>query len=84
MASKVIVQDDMYLKLVRPAYEYAQQVMQYKEDMLANHDSFDGCAGLEEVSSFAEGGKWSFLPRFLALPQMREGEFTDEKKNLRG
>ena len=45
----------MYLKLVRPAYEYAQQVMQYKEDMLANHDSFDGWAGLEEVSSFAEG-----------------------------
>jgi predicted acetyltransferase len=44
----------MYLKLIRPAYEYAQQVMRYKEDMLANHDSFDGCAGLEEVSSFSE------------------------------
>lgn len=25
-----------------------------KEDMLANNDSFDGCAGLEEVNSFSE------------------------------
>lgn len=46
----------MCLKLVRPTHEYAKQVMQYKEDMLSNHDSFDGCAGLEEVGSFAE---WS-------------------------
>lgn len=37
----------MYLKLVRPSCEYEEQVMQYKEDMLANNDSFDGCAGLE-------------------------------------
>ncbi len=44
----------MYLKLVRPTHEYADQVMQYKEDMLANNDSFDGCAGLEEVNSFSE------------------------------
>lgn len=44
----------MYLKLVRPSSEYAEQVMRYKEDMLANNDSFDGCAGLEEVSSFSE------------------------------
>ena len=44
----------MYLKLVRPSCEYAEQVMQYKEDMLANNDSFDGCAGLEEVNSFTE------------------------------
>ena len=44
----------MYLKLVRPTNEYAEQVMRYKEDMLANNDSFDGCAGLEEVSSFSE------------------------------
>lgn len=44
----------MYLKLVRPTCEYAGQVMQYKEDMLANNDSFDGCAGLEEVNSFIE------------------------------
>ena len=44
----------MYLKLVRPISAYAEQVMQYKEDMLANNDSFDGCAGLEEVTSFSE------------------------------
>lgn len=44
----------MYLKLVRPTCEYAEQVMQFKEDMLANNDSFDGCAGLEEVDSFTE------------------------------
>ncbi|MCH5198210.1 MAG: GNAT family N-acetyltransferase [Oscillospiraceae bacterium] len=44
----------MRLKLVRPTYEYAEQVMQYKEDMLLNNDSFDGCAGLKEVNSFSE------------------------------
>ena len=44
----------MHLKLIRPACEYADQVMRYKEEMLANHDSFDGCAGLEEVDSFTE------------------------------
>ena len=44
----------MYLKLVRPSCEYAEQVMQYKEDMLANNDRFDGCADLEEVISYTE------------------------------
>lgn len=44
----------MYLKLVRPTSAYAEQVMQYKEDMLANNDSFDGCAGLEEVTSLSD------------------------------
>lgn len=44
----------MYLKLVRPTAQYAEQVMQYKRDMLANIDSFDGCAGLEEVDTFSE------------------------------
>ncbi len=44
----------MYLNLVRPNHKYAEQVMQYKEDMLANNDSFDGCAGLEDVHSFSE------------------------------
>ena len=33
----------MYLKLVRPSCEYAEQVMQYKEDMLANNDSSLTC-----------------------------------------
>ena len=44
----------MYLKLGRPAGEYAEQVMKYKEERLANNDSLDGCAGLEEVNSFTE------------------------------
>ncbi len=44
----------MYIKLVRPTHEYAEQVMQYKEDMISNNDSFHGCAGLEEVNSFSE------------------------------
>lgn len=37
-----------------PSALYAEQVMRYKEEMLQNGDSFDGCAGLEEVQSFEE------------------------------
>lgn len=44
----------MELKLVRPSAEYAEQVMRYKEEMLSHHDSFDGCAGLEDVETFEE------------------------------
>lgn len=44
----------MDLKLIKPSQQYAEQVMRYKEEMLANNDSFDGCAGLEDVSSFDE------------------------------
>ena len=40
----------MPLKLVRPTLAYAEQVMQYKQAMHENHDSFDGCAGLEEIA----------------------------------
>ena len=42
------------LLLVNPSQKYAEQVMQYKNEMLKNGDSFDGCAGLEEVSCFSE------------------------------
>ncbi len=42
------------LKLIRPVHKYADQVMQFKREMLANQDSFDGCARLEEVSTFDE------------------------------
>ena len=42
------------LVLVRPSMKYAEQVMVYKEAMARNGDSFDGCAGLEEVTSFSE------------------------------
>ena len=44
----------MGIILVRPIKKYAEQVMHYKEEMLANKDSFDGCAGLEDVDSFDE------------------------------
>lgn len=42
------------LILVRPSDLYAEQVMAYREEMLKNGDSLDGCAGLEEVHSFSE------------------------------
>lgn len=42
------------LKLLAPSNLYAEQVMSYREEMLQNGDSFDGCAGLEEVRSFDE------------------------------
>lgn len=42
------------LMLVRPCKLYAEQVMSYKEEMSQNGDSFDGCAGLEDVHSFDE------------------------------
>lgn len=42
------------LRLVRPTEVYAEQVMQYKAEMQRNGDTLDGCAGLEDVQSFAE------------------------------
>ena len=42
------------LMLIRPSKVYKEQVMSYKEEMLQNGDGFDGCAGLEDVSSFDE------------------------------
>ncbi len=42
------------LLLVRPSKQYADQVMSYKKEMEQNGDSFDGCAGLEDVHSFEE------------------------------
>lgn len=40
--------------LVRPTERFAEQVMAYRAEMLENGDSFDGCAGLEDVQSFDE------------------------------
>lgn len=42
------------LRLLKPSELYAEQVMSYKEEMLQSGDSFDGCAGLEEISTFVE------------------------------
>ena len=36
------------------ACAYAEQVMAYKEEMIANGDILHGCAGLEDVQSFSE------------------------------
>ena len=52
----------MELELVRPVPAYAEQVMRFREEMLANRDSLDGCAGLEDVSSYEE---WSDFERRL-------------------
>lgn len=42
------------LQLINPTKEYEEQVMKYKEEFLKNKDSFDGCAGLEEVENYDE------------------------------
>ena len=42
------------LMLVSPCERYAGQVMAYRDAMQKSGDSFDGCAGLEEVKSFSE------------------------------
>ncbi len=42
------------LKLENPTNEYKEQVMECRRIFLKNNESFDGCAGLEEVSSFEE------------------------------
>ena len=40
--------------LVRPEKKYAEQIMDYREEMLQNNDSLDGCGGLEDVESYEE------------------------------
>lgn len=42
------------LKLVRPSSRYAEQVMRFREELLARRERFDGCAGLGKVASFEE------------------------------
>ena len=44
----------MRIKLIRPSIEYADQVLQYRDTMLANGDSLDGCADLGNCRSFSE------------------------------
>ena len=50
------------LKLVIPTEEYESEVMAFKTELLENGDDFDGCAGLEKVSSYAE---WINLDEWL-------------------
>lgn len=42
------------IKLVTPTEEYKEQVMEYRKIFLENNESFDGCAGLEDVNSYEE------------------------------
>lgn len=43
------------LKLVKPTIEYKNQVMDYRQEFYDNNEnSFDGCAGLEDVNSYEE------------------------------
>ena len=37
----------MTLELLRPTAAYADRVMNFRAELLRNHDGFDGCAGLE-------------------------------------
>ena len=55
MSSKIKTGNAMeQIVLLRPNMKYAWQVMEFKSEMQLTHDSFDGCAGLEECSSFDE------------------------------
>lgn len=52
------------LILIRPSDEYAGEVMDFRAEMLQSGGPFDGCAGLEDVNSYAE---WAdFEPRLRA------------------
>ena len=42
------------LILIKPTMEYEKQVMNYKKAFIENDDSFDGCAGLEDVNTYEE------------------------------
>lgn len=43
------------LKLVKPTKEYEKQVMDYRQEFYDNNEnSFDGCAGLEDVETYEE------------------------------
>lgn len=47
------------IKLMLPTEEYKEQILEYKNEFLANGDSMDGTAGLKDAAAFDE---W-----FLAL-----------------
>lgn len=74
------------LNLVRPSKVYEEQVMSYREEMLQNGDSFDGCAGLEDVQSFdewidferrlKEKYKEEYVPSEVFLAVKQEGDFV--------
>ena len=42
------------LVLKKPTLEHEDQVMNYRKNFLENNQSFDGCAGLEDVENYSE------------------------------
>ena len=44
----------MVLRLIRPTQQYAKQVMDFKSQLAFHNESFAGCGGLEEVTSFLQ------------------------------
>ena len=40
------------MRLIKPDMSHQDSVMSYKKEMLDNHDSFDGCAGLEDCDTY--------------------------------
>ncbi len=42
------------LELVLPTKEYEEQVMECRKTFLENNETFDGCAGLEDVKTYEE------------------------------
>ena len=49
-----MILDMLELTPARTAFQYAEQVMAYKAEMLENGNILHGCAGLEDVDSFDE------------------------------
>ena len=43
-----------HIKLIVPSSKYEEQVMRAREDILNLGEHFDGCEGLEDVSSYTE------------------------------
>ena len=42
------------IKLIKPAAEYADDIMKYRQDFIDSGDSMDGCGNLRECSSAEE------------------------------
>lgn len=56
------------LRLVRPGEGHGEPAMAFREELLQNGDSFDGCAGLEDAESY---GQW------LCFEQRLRAKYSD-------
>ncbi len=55
----------MTLKLVKSTFEYAEQVMKFKDDMVEGQEKFAGTAGLSTANTFEEMKKQKSRVRTL-------------------